>query len=283
MAFHCDMCGSDRPSLKSLRRHLLGAHSRQYDNRRHASMPFKGTSEQLLAAREKLYWDRRNPHDRRQHRQEMSTDCHVRRVYTRRSSVVGPRKDSPGPDVSSFVQYIPPSPPSDTAGSREVLASVEDGASDAVSVLTDLSDGVGIDILGPTDVLGGGLHGASSSPALLSSSPNKFSLAKESSSMGGMDVRPPVNVQPAEIAAAVGRNVHQSAAEIAAALARQWCVPPAEMSALNWAVDTAVLTHRLGAATLIQAVNDAMMIEPTGGRVVPIVSNMLHAAVARPH
>ncbi len=64
--FDCDQCGKYCPSLKSIRRHLLGTHKLAYSSRRGHSVPYPPAElPQALAA---LHADRRNPQHRRRTR-----------------------------------------------------------------------------------------------------------------------------------------------------------------------------------------------------------------------
>jgi hypothetical protein len=101
--------------------------------------------------------------------------------------------------------------------------------------------------------------------------------------MATIDARPTPCIQPADIAAAVGRHPQQSATEIAAGLARQWCVSADDIPTLCWAVDAAVFTHRQGAAVVINAINGTMARDPSGRLLFPVVGEMLNAAAARPY
>ena len=79
----CDVCAADKPSVRSLRRHLLKDHGRSYDGRRGQSVAYRGSSEQLQQAQERQHLDRRNPAARRRQREEAGQyqlSASVRRV-----------------------------------------------------------------------------------------------------------------------------------------------------------------------------------------------------------
>jgi len=75
--YTCDVCNEFRPSLKSLRRHLLSKHDRRFSVRTNCSEPYP--PEKLKAAREALSRDRLNPDRRRRLRQAApaSASCRV--------------------------------------------------------------------------------------------------------------------------------------------------------------------------------------------------------------
>ena len=76
MDITCDVCGSERPSVKSIRRHLLKDHGRVFISRRRCSAPFPGLQRELERAQEKLYQDRRNPANRQRNREVREINLH---------------------------------------------------------------------------------------------------------------------------------------------------------------------------------------------------------------
>ena len=71
-----DRYGSLRPSVKSLKRHLLSQHGLSYNSFRNCSKTFAGPPERLVRAQEALYRDRRKPAMRR-HRHQGRIVGHV--------------------------------------------------------------------------------------------------------------------------------------------------------------------------------------------------------------
>jgi len=63
---NCDVCLSERPSIKSLRRHLLREHGCLFDSRRGRSLPYPGSEQELRRAQERQYQDQRIPASSRQ-------------------------------------------------------------------------------------------------------------------------------------------------------------------------------------------------------------------------
>lgn len=83
----CDCCGSSRPSVKSLRRHLLSQHGRIYSVRAGVSAPFPGSLAELRQAQLHLARDRMNPRMRREYRATTSTPASGRVPSSRDNEV----------------------------------------------------------------------------------------------------------------------------------------------------------------------------------------------------